>query len=199
MVVSLVACMLFGGDTSAEGQASTASPAGAGPITTRHLENGLTLVVQEDHRLPLVALAIGYDVGERAAPAGLGGVVTLTTRLMQRATRHVPPAEYARLLARAGASSAGERTTPDYTMLDVVLPSNQWALPLWLWSDQMGFFTADESQFAVERAKLAEQRRTALEGGPLWHLDAFAIEEIFPQGHPYRNAVAGSPEDVQRL
>ena len=170
------------------------------PIVERHLDNGMTVVVEEDHRVPLVSLALRYDVGERACPAGLAGVATLTTMLMLHDSKHVPKDDYARLLARAGSPAFNDWTSNDATVLEVTVPSNRLELPLWLWSDQMGFFTGgDDALLASQRVVLEEQRRTALEGAANSRLDEFASEELLPPGHPYRNAAAESTAAIHKI
>ncbi len=170
------------------------------PHETR-LVNGLTLVVQEDHRVPLVSLALGYQGGDQAAPRGMAAVAQLAMSLMMRQTKHVPAGAYDRLAARTGASSWTQQTTTDFTTLTMTLPAANVALPLWLWSDQMAFFDAatDEGPWRAQRDQVREQRRNAIEGRPLGRLDSFADEELYPEGHPYREARAGEASDVDGI
>jgi zinc protease len=172
--------------------------AAIGPIEEHHLDNGMTVVIQEDHRVPLVSLALRYD--DAAAPPGSHATATLTTFLMLGATKHVAAGDYYRLLARAGATGTADRTQPSATTLEVTVPSNHVALPLWLWSEQMGYFDGalDDAQLATQRAKLREQRRVMLEGSPLGRIDALAMEELYPAEHPY-HSVDFTPQDVDRV
>ncbi len=187
--------------------ASTVSPpaaaqsridAAVGPIEQHHLANGMTLVIQEDHRVPLVSLALRYD--DAAARAGQHATATLTTFLMLGATKHVAAGDYYRLLARAGATGTADRTQPSATTLEVTVPSNHLALPLWLWSEQMVAFDAalDDAQLATQRNKLRDQRRVALEGSPLGRLDTMATQELNPPEHPY-HFTEFTPEDVDHV
>jgi len=172
--------------------------AALGPIEEHHLDNGMTLVIQEDHRAPLVSLALRYD--DSAAPPGQHAAATLTTFLMLDATKHVAAGDYYRLLAGAGATGAADRTQPSATTLEVTVPSNRLALPLWLWSEQIGYFDGalDDAKLTTQRNKLREQRRVALEGSPMGRIDAMAMEELYPADHPYHH-VDFTPEDVDRL
>jgi zinc protease len=169
------------------------------PVQERHLDNGLTVIVQEDHKVPLVSLVLRYEAGPEAA-GGLEATAALTTILMMRATKHTSPGDYTRLLARAGASGVADRTTGANTILEATVPSNRLALPLWLWSDQMAFFdtSLDDTQLEAQRTKLREQRRASLEGSPMARLDRFADEEMYPQGHPYRST-AWLPQEVDHV
>lgn len=172
--------------------------AAEGPIEEHHLDNGMTVVIQEDHRVPLVSLVMRYD--DAAAPPGLHATATLTTSLMLGGTKHVAAGDYYRLLARAGASGTLDRTQPSATTLEVTVPSNHLALPLWLWSEQMGYFDGalDDAQLATQRGKLREQRRVALEGSPMGRIDAMAMEELYPAEHPY-HFLEYTPQDVDRV
>jgi zinc protease len=172
--------------------------AAVGPIEQHRLDNGMTVVIQEDHRVPLVSLAIRYD--DSAAPPGLHATATLTTFLMLAATKHVAAGDYYRLLARAGATGTADRTQPSATTLEVTVPSSHLALPLWLWSEQMGYFDAalDDTQLAAQRSKLRDQRRVSLEGSPMARIDAIAMEELYPAEHPY-HSIEFTPQDVDRI
>jgi zinc protease len=168
--------------------------------TERHLDNGMTVIVEEDHRLPLVAARIQYDVGEAAVAESAPGAATLTTYLMLLGSEHVADGEYYRRLAAAGATGVSDSTWSAGVAEWATVPSNRLALPLWLWSDQMGFFdkSLDDARVATQRTKLRTQRRTGLEGAPLSRLDQFAAEEVWPAGHPYHTSLL-TPEDVDRI
>ena len=185
-------------------RAARADPQPSGPlgrIAERRLANGMDVVVQEDHRVPLVSLVLRYDTGERSAPIGSSGIASLTTTLMLRASKHVRPGEYYRLLARAGALYSSNSTTNDAISLRVEVPSTQFELPLWLWSDQMGFFaeSLDDEQVAVERSALEAGRRAWLDGEALARIPLFAQEELLPADHPYRSALPGPPEALGKI
>jgi zinc protease len=170
-------------------------------VEQRHLDNGLTVVVQEDHRVPQVALTIRYEGGDSASPPGMEGTATVTDLLMVGGpTEHVGAGDYQRLLARAGASGLQDRTWSDGMAFDVTVPANSLALPLWLWSDQMGFFAPalTDERVATEKAKLREMRRVGLEGAPMARLEVFANEELFPPGYPNRAWMA-TPQSIDHI
>jgi zinc protease len=158
-----------------------------GPIQQQRLANGMTVIVQEDHRIPSVTLRLRYEGGQAGAPQGLEWAAPLTTALMLEETKHVHSGEYQRLLSRAGALPPGSYPSETSISLEVTLPSNQLALPLWLWSDQMAFFREglDDARLAAKRDQLREERRLALAGSPAARVDLFADEELFPPSHPY--------------
>jgi zinc protease len=171
-----------------------------GKLEIARLDNGLNVVIQEDHRVPLVALTLYYgDGGSRSDPEGKSGLAELTADLMARRTEHLPEDAYAKLLGRIG---AGWRyaTRIDDAVFEVQVPSNQLALPLWAWSDQMGFFEPGLSETLVgSQREVIETRRKNADGlEPLRHLARFAEEEMYPPGHPYRRIV-GELEELQGI
>jgi zinc protease len=171
-----------------------------GLIIERKTSNGMEVILQEDHRLPLVSMSLRYDGGEVAAPPGLEAVAQLTTDLMLHATQHVPRDDYSRLLSHAGATGLGARAWTNGIIFEVTLPSNRVALPLWLWSDQMAYFdaTLDDAVIAAKKSELRERQRGTAEGAALSRLDVFANEALYPEGHPYRRKVV-APESVDRV
>lgn len=169
-------------------------------VVGHRLDNGMTVLVQEDHRVPLVALELTYDAGERTVAPGLDGLARLTTYLMMNHTKHISSGDYGRLLARAGAPIFNDSVTSDAVILQVTVPAHQLELPLWLWSDQMGFFTRGSDALLAERRTLAEgQRRARLEWGGATRVDGMAEEELLPQEHPYRSSIPGGPEAYEKL
>jgi zinc protease len=172
-----------------------------GPVQHRRLDNGFTVVVQEDHHVPLVSLTLRYGGGEAASPPGLEGTANVTERLLvQGATKHVPAGDCARLLARAGATGLHDSVSTSGIAFDVTLPANRLALPLWLWSDQMGFFAdgLTDEQLASTKTKVREQERATLDGAPAARVDVFAAEELFPPGHPNRSSAMTS-QSIDRI
>jgi hypothetical protein len=93
LLVVTLACLLGTRPSSAQTKIGDV----IGPVRETRLENGLTVVVQEDHRVPLVSLALRYQGGEQAAPGGQWAVAQLTTALMLRHTQHAPAGDYDRL------------------------------------------------------------------------------------------------------
>jgi zinc protease len=172
-----------------------------GPLAERRLPNGMSVLVQEDHRVPMVAVVLRYDVGNRAAPPGKTGIAGLTTSLMTTGTKHLRPGDYERWLASTGSGDFSSVTNSDASTFSVTVPAASLGRVLWLWSDQMGFFdgTFDDAVFRATRARQAQMHRTALEGSPYGRIDSFADAEIFPPDHPYRAAILGPPEEVDRI
>jgi zinc protease len=171
-------------------------------ISERRLDNGMTVIVEEDHRAPLVSLTLRYDFGTGSMPAGREGVAKLTMALMLDRSEHAPPGEAVRLLERAGASRSRDDSGTTSALQWITVPAGEVALPLWVWSDQMGFFdhAIDDAAVAAQRARIIATRREAIDGHRLGRVDVLAAEEVYPDTHPghFAFAAPGYFERVDR-
>ena len=161
----------------------------------RTLANGLRVVIEEDHRLPIAGMRILYGVGSSDDPDGLSYLVP---RLMHRATKHVRRGEYQRLLDAAGCRGSTWSVGIDRTFFAVSVPSSRIALPLWLWSDQMAYFDEAAEPAAVDEARQQAQnnRTSRVETRPFGALENLVRKELYPDKHPYRDAVIGAPPTI---
>jgi predicted Zn-dependent peptidase len=166
------------------------SGGGAGATTIR-LDNGLTLVLLEDHTLPVVSLRIAY----RTAPSP-DGLNLIAPRLMLDATKHVEPGQYDAFLAAAGGRSQGWSATSDRATFTVTLPAHQVNLALWLWSDQMGFVGPRLDAAMLDRAKALalQNRRMLVDESPCGLSTVEMRKAMYPEPHPYHAQPQG-PSD----
>ncbi len=104
------------------------------------LDNGLEVILSEDHRLPLVAVNLWYHVGPANEVPGRTGFAHLFEHMMFEGSRHVSGSSHFHYLEAAGASDINGTTDFDRTNYFETLPSNQLELALWLESDRMGYF-----------------------------------------------------------
>ena len=189
------------------GLASSPSPARAadpdaskitlGTSSTR-LDNGLELVLHEDHRTPIVAVEVWYHVGSKDEAEGRHGFAHLFEHVMFQGSKHVPEDTYFRYLERAGASNVNGSTSQDRTNYFETVPKNRLDLALWLESDRMGFLLehVDEQTFAGQREVVKNERRHNYENAPYGMVPRFVAEALYPKGHPYHLLTIGSPEDL---
>lgn len=147
------------------------------------LANGMRVIVQEDHRSPVVGMHLRYAVGTRD---GTDGLPLIVARMMLHSTAHVEKGAYDRLLAASGARNLDWGVSLDTTTFSTTLPSNRHALALWLWSDQMGFFTPSRAAFDQAYALGMEDRAGRVVGVPMGAAEDLARRELYPEGHPYR-------------
>jgi zinc protease len=162
------------------------------------LPNGLTVLLHEDHRLPLVAVDLWYHVGPVNETAGRTGFAHLFEHMMFEGSEHVGEKAHIKYLEGAGATDVNGTTDFDRTNYFETLPSNQVETGLWLESDRMGFLLE-----TLDRAKLTNQRdvvRNELrqdENIPYDLADEATFHLLFPKTHPYYASVVGSHADVE--
>src|ERR1700756_1411239 len=137
-------------------QAATQSPdATTGvdiPFTKFTLSNGLTVIVHEDHKAPIVAVNVWYHVGSKNEPAGRSGFAHLYEHLMFTGTQHAPDG-FDQLLAQIGGTDNNGTTNNDRTDYFEDVPSNALDTALWMESERMGFLLP-----VLDQKKLDTQR-----------------------------------------
>jgi zinc protease len=167
-------------------------------VTTARLDNGLELVLHEDHRTPIVSVDVWYHVGSKDEPPGRQGFAHLFEHLMFQGSKHVPEDTYFRFLERAGASNVNGTTNEDRTNYFETVPKNRLELALWLESDRMGFLLehVDEQTFTGQREVVKNERRQNYVNAPYGMVSRFIAEALYPPSHPYHHLTIGSPEDL---
>jgi len=163
------------------------------------LENGLEVILSEDHRLPMVAVNLWYHVGAANEVPGRTGFAHLFEHMMFEGSRHVPTNAHNSLLEAAGASDINGSTDFDRTNYYETLPSNQLELALWLESDRMGYLPDQLIQANLSRQQdvVRNERRERLENSPYGVVEEGLFHQIFPKEHPYYGRIIGSHSDIQ--
>ncbi len=166
------------------------------PYSKFVLANGLTVLIHEDHKAPLVGINIWYHVGSRDEPTGRHGFAHLFEHLMFTGSQHYDD-EYFRALEPAGAVDINGTTNDDRTNFFETVPTSAFARTLWLESDRMGFLSE-----AITQAKLDQQREVVEnekrqdENQPYGKVDDVIAEQTYPVGHPYSWTTIGSEADL---
>ncbi|MEW6169849.1 MAG: insulinase family protein, partial [Pseudomonadota bacterium] len=167
------------------------------PYERHVLPNGLTLLIHEDHKAPIVAVNVWYHVGSKDERPGRTGFAHLFEHLMFNGSEHYND-EFFRPLEPAGATKMNGTTWYDRTNYFQNVPTSALDLTLWLESDRMGHLLG-----AIDQDKLDEQRGVVLNEkrqgenepyGKVWELIASAT---YPAGHPYSWTTIGSEEDLE--
>jgi zinc protease len=168
------------------------------PVRTTTLDNGLEVVLHEDHRTPIVAVNVWYHVGAKNEAPGRYGFAHLFEHVMFQGSKHVPEDAYFRFLERAGASNVNGTTNEDRTNYFETVPKNRLELALWLESDRMGFLLdhVDQKTFDSQREVVKNERRQNYENAPYGLVGQFVDEALFPPSHPYHHLTIGSPADL---
>ena len=182
------------------GIAARASPTETGfpfPFSRYALNNGLQVVLSEDHSFPLVSVVLAYRAGSLYEQPGKTGLAHLIENMMFLGSQNVGPLQHLSYISRVGGeTNAG--TTEDLTFFYQTVPANQLALALWLESDRMKTLEIDAAR--IERAKEALldgiiRRKTAepyLESQLVF--DSLLYPD-FAHGH----SILGREEDIFRL
>ncbi len=160
------------------------------------LDNGLRLIVHEDHKAPIVAVNIWYHVGSKNEKAGKTGFAHLFEHLMFNGSENYDD-EYFKPFELVGATSMNGTTNFDRTNYFENVPSTALDMALWMESDRMGHLLG-----AITQEKLDEQRGVVQnekrqgDNQPYGTVDYRILEGLFPVGHPYSWNVIGSMDDL---
>lgn len=187
--------LLFPGISRAEGDIQSVLDLQFTKVT---LENGLTVLIKEDHKSPIVAVNIWYHVGSKNEPTGRNGFAHLFEHLMFQGSENFND-DYFQALEKIGATDLNGTTNEDRTNYFQNVPSTALDTALFMESDRMGHFVNSISQ-----AKLTEQREVVLnekrqsENKPYWGIAQELIAKgAYPVGHPYSWTTIGSYEDLR--
>ncbi|MCC6557341.1 MAG: insulinase family protein [Polyangiaceae bacterium] len=181
--------------------ARSAQPAAAKldvPFTKYTLPNGLTVILHEDHTLPLVAVNVLVKVGSRHEEARRTGFAHLFEHLMFMGTRRVPTKMFdAWMEAEGGWNNAW--TSEDRTDYFEVAPAHALPLLLWLEADRFSSLAddMDKAKLDAQRDVVRNERRQTSENEPYGKVELRLPELLYPEGHPYHHPVIGSHEDLQ--
>ena len=130
------------------------------------LENGLKIVIKEDHRAPVVMSQIWYRVGSTDEPINKGGISHLLEHMMFKGTTDVSSDDYERLIAKFGGVN-NAFTSYDYTGYYELFPANRFPLALELEADRMKNLLFNEKEFVKEHQVVMEERRQRTDDNPL--------------------------------
>ncbi|MEA2724250.1 MAG: zinc protease [Gemmatimonadales bacterium] len=161
------------------------------------LPNGLTLIVHEDHKAPIVAVNVWYHVGSKNEKAGRTGFAHLFEHLMFNGSENYDK-DFFGPMEQAGATDMNGTTNEDRTNYFENVPTNALDLALWLESDRMGHLTG-----AISQPKLDEQRGVVQnekrqgENEPYGKVWDFLTPKLYPPNHPYSWTTIGSMEDLE--
>jgi len=168
------------------------------PHTLYKLDNGLTVILHEDHTQPLVAVNVSVNVGSRDEPPKRTGFAHLFEHLMFMGTERVPEKMFDEWMEIEGAwnnASTGEDRTTYYA----VGPSHTLPLLLWLEADRLSVLgeQIDQDKLDAQRLVVRNERRQEVENKPYGKVRLRLPELLFPEGHPYHHPVIGSHADLE--
>ncbi|MFC2951617.1 M16 family metallopeptidase [Marinicaulis aureus] len=161
------------------------------------LDNGLTLIVHEDRKAPLVAVSIWYHVGSKDEPAGKTGFAHLFEHIMFNGSENFD-SDWFGPLEEVGATGLNGTTWFDRTNYFQTVPTTALERVLWMESDRMGHLLG-----ALTQDKLDEQRGVVQnekrqgDNQPYGMMEYSTLAGLLPAGHPYSHSTIGSMEDLE--
>jgi predicted Zn-dependent peptidase len=179
--------------------ALAAAPEPQIPYEKYTLNNGLTVILSQDHRLPQVAVNVWYHVGAANQSPGKSGFAHLFEHMMFSGAKHIGP-EPLRVLEHLGAGNlANGSTNFDRTNYWEIVPSNQLPGALWLESDRMGFLldTLNPEKLTRQRDVVSNERRQSYENRPYGAAELALCDTLYPRPHPYYDCVIGTISEIQ--
>jgi len=161
------------------------------------LPNGLTVILHEDHSVPVVTTNMWYHVGSAREKPGRTGFAHLFEHLMFMGSGHVKPGEFDEWLEESGGDNNGSTET-DRTNYWINVPSNALELALFLESDRMGYLLESMTPKTVDaqRDVVKNERRQSYENRPYGMAEPTLGEMLYPPGHPYHWPVIGYMDDL---
>jgi len=161
------------------------------------LENGLTLILHEDHSAPVASLMMMYHVGSKNEKKGKTGFAHLFEHMMFQGSQHVQKEEHFKLLQQVGGNINGS-TSQDRTNYFETLPSNGLELAIYLESDRMGYLlpAMDQTKLDNQRDVVKNERRQTTENVPYGLSYETIAKTLYPDTHPYSWPVIGSMADL---
>ena len=164
------------------------------PIQQFTLANGLRVVLCEDHAVPVVSVALYYDVGSRNERVGRTGFAHLFEHMMFQGSENVPKAAHFQYIFNAGGSMNGTTST-ERTNYYETLPASHLPLALWLESDRMRSLKVTQDNLDNQRNAVQEEKRLRYDNQP--YVNAFLrINELIFKNPANAHSTIGSMEDL---
>ena len=161
------------------------------------LDNGLKLLVKEDHRAPVVVSQVWYRVGGSYEYDGITGISHALEHMMFKGTEKYAPGEFSRIISENGGSE-NAFTGQDYTAYFQTLEKSRLEISFKLESDRMRYLTLPKEEFLKEIEVVKEERRWRTEDNPQSYLYEVAMATAY-QTSPYRFPVIGWMHDLDSM
>jgi zinc protease len=164
------------------------------PIEQFTLDNGLRVVLNEDHSVPVVSVAVYYDVGSRNEREGRTGFAHLFEHMMFQGSENVPKAAHFQYISNAGGTMNGT-TSSERTNYFETLPASQLPLALWLESDRMRSLAVTQENLDNQREAVKEEKRLRYDNQP--YVNGFLrLFEMSFKNPANAHSTIGSMEDL---
>ncbi len=169
----------------------------AAAIQEFQLDNGLKLIVQEDHRSPVVVSQVWYRAGSLDEVNGKTGVAHVLEHMMFKGTKQIKPGQFSRMIAAAGGRE-NAFTSADYTCYYQQLEKSHLPLSFRLEADRMANLQLTDEEFAKEIKVVMEERRWRTDDKPQSKVSE-AFQSALYRAHPYSRPVIGFMNDLEHM
>src|SRR5579862_888570 len=161
------------------------------------LPNGMTVILHEDHALPIATVNIWYHVGSRDEPPHRSGFAHLFEHLMFMGTKRAPKSDFDNIM-EAGGGDNNASTTQDRTNFYDFGPSSLLPTLLWLEADRLEDLgkAMDQKKLDLQREVVKNERRENVENAPYGYVPLRIDAAMYPESHPYHIDTIGLPEDI---
>ncbi|MDH4229443.1 MAG: insulinase family protein [Nitrospirota bacterium] len=166
-------------------------------VTTQTLDNGLTVVLIEEHKAPVISFQVWYRVGSIDEVSNYTGLSHLLEHLMFKSTGKLDTGEYARTVAARGGNE-NAMTSNDYTAYYMTWAPQYLPLSAQLEADRMVNLRIQDEEFSTERDVVLEERRMRIDDSPI----RATVEQMYStafMAHPYGRPIIGWVSDLQHL
>lgn len=160
------------------------------------LENGLDVILHEDHSTPIVAVTVTYHVGSKNEQEDRRGFAHFFEHLMFEETKNIEKGKFGQIVQNAG-GRRNANTSFDRTQYFEVLPSNQLELGLWLESERMLHAKIDSQGVETQREVIKQEKNQRLDNQPY----GTVFQEVFRNSfekHPYKWTPIGTDQDINK-
>ncbi len=170
------------------------------PYEKHVLDNGLTLVIHEDHSDPVVHVDVTYHVGSAREELNKSGFAHFFEHMMFQGSENVGDEEHFKFVTESGGTLNGT-TNRDRTNYFETVPSNQLDMMLWLEADRMGFLlpAVTQEKFEVQRSTVKNEKGQNYNNRPYGLFSEVNAASLYPYGHPYSWLTIGKLEDLDRV
>lgn len=167
------------------------------PVTAYQLENGMDVVVIEDHRAPIVTHMVWYRVGAADEPKGKSGIAHFLEHLMFKGTEAVPDGQFSPIVEANGGDD-NAFTSQDYTAFYQQVAVDRLPLMMEMEADRMRGLVLDDAAVETERGVILEERALRIDSDPgsLFGEQRDAAQFL---NHPYGTPVIGWRQEMKTL
>jgi len=166
------------------------------PHSSFTLANGLKVLVHEDHKAPIAAVAVWYNVGAKDEPKGKTGFAHLFEHLLFNGSENLP-GDYFTYLQQIGATDYNGDTFYDRTRYFETVPKGALERALFMESDRMGYLLGAVTQGVLDNQRsVVQNEKRQFDSAPGGLGQYTLLANLFPAGHPYHHTAIGSMEDL---